>query len=86
MMVQVTAHSGGYKPDDDEVHLHPHDGRAGESWFAVGTGYGVGEPHFYVWLEENGGERGWWLDPDQAIRFGERLLKEGRECLGRAGP
>jgi hypothetical protein len=71
-----------YEPEDDDFLAHRHDGRPGDSYFTVGTGYGTGEPHFFVWLEEDGGERAWWLDPEQAVALGRRLLKEGLECRG----
>jgi len=30
-------------------------------------------------LDENGGERSWWLDPEQAEHLGRRLLEFGIE-------
>jgi hypothetical protein len=71
-----------YQPEDGDRLAHRHDGRDGDSYFTVGSGHGVGEPHFYVWLEEDGGERAWWLDPDDAVALGERLVAEGRACGG----
>lgn len=51
----MTAGSGAYEPDNDEIRLHAHDGRVGESWIALGRGYGVRDPRFFVWLDETGG-------------------------------
>jgi hypothetical protein len=74
-----------YLPEDSDVVAHPHDAHPrlaaqGSTYFSLGTGYGVGKPHYYVCLDENGGERSWWLDPDQAELLGRRLLEYGIEC------
>ena len=47
-----------YQPDEDDVLVH----RANvddwsDAYFAVGINFGVGLPHYYVSLDENGGER-----------------------------
>ena len=48
--------------------------------FTVGSGYGVGRPQYYVTLDENDGERSWWLDPESAVALGQRLLMLGQKC------
>ena len=72
--------SGVYQPDDDDILVHCFDGRPGDAYFSVGSGFGVGKPQFYVMLSENGGERCWWIDPDQAELLGSRLSHYGAEC------
>lgn len=72
--------SDGYQADDDEILVHRYDGDHDDAWFHVGTGHGVGTPHFFVCLDENGGERSWWLDLDQAETLGRRLITLADEC------
>jgi hypothetical protein len=69
-----------YQPDDDDILVHHFDDRHDDAYFSVGSGFGAGRPHFYVRLDENGGERCWWIDPEQAEALGRRLSDYGAEC------
>lgn len=70
---------GAYEPEAGDIVAHCHDGRLGvgpnrDTYFSLGTPYGVGRPHYYVTMDENGGERSWWLGPDQADALGRKLV------------
>lgn len=69
-----------YQPEEHDILAHTFDARHPDAYFSVGTNYGVGQPHYYVCLDENGGERSWWLDPGEAERLGRKLLQLGEEC------
>jgi hypothetical protein len=74
-----------YEPEADDIVAHCSDGRQGvgltrDAYFSLGTNYGAGKPHYYVCLDENGGERSWWLDPDQAEALGRKLVEYGANC------
>jgi hypothetical protein len=69
-----------YEPDEDDVLVHRFDERHDDAYFALGTGFGVGKPNFYVTLAENGGERSWWLDPEQAEALGRRIIELATRC------
>ena len=73
-----------YEPDDDDVLVHRFTGaRYVDAYFSVGTNYGHGQPQFYVALDEDGGERYWWLDPAQANELGRRLVEFAADCRRR---
>ena len=69
-----------YQPADDEVLAHRFDGDYADVFFSVWTNHGNARPHYYVCLDENGGSRSWWLDPQQAELLRRRLLDYGAEC------
>jgi len=73
--------SPSYEPEADEILVHRYD-RADQrdAYFFVGKNYGHGEPHYFVTLDENGGERSWWLDPESAAALGTRLLAFASDC------
>lgn len=70
----------GYDPEPGDLPLHRWDRDFGVGYFSVGTRFGVGQPYFYVALDEDGGERSWWLEPDQAEALGARLIEFAVEC------
>jgi hypothetical protein len=72
------AGSDAYQPEDDDILVHRFGGQ--DVYFSVSNSYGHGRPHYYVCLDENGGEASWWLDPDQAERLGEALTDLGARC------
>jgi hypothetical protein len=67
--------NAGCEPRENSSLVGTSDGWLSE----LGTGHGVGKPYFYVCSDENGGERSWWLDPEQAEHRGRRLLEFGIE-------
>jgi hypothetical protein len=70
-----------YEPDGDEILVHRYDDADQcDAYFFVGTNYGHGQPHYFVTLDENGGERSWWLDPESATSLGERLIRLAADC------
>lgn len=77
------AEPDAYEPDEDDIAVHRDDGR--HVYFNAYVNYGVGEPHFYVCLDEMGGGRreGWWMEADQAELLGRRLLQLAEEARKR---
>ena len=69
-----------YEPEADDILVHRWGPAHDDAYFSLGTGFGKGKPHYFVNLDENGGERSWWLDPEQAIALGRRLVFLGEEC------
>lgn len=69
-----------YQPEESEILAHTYDGRRRDAYFAVAINHGVGKPHYFVCLDESGGERSWWLDPEQAEELGRMLVKCGVDC------
>lgn len=74
----------GNEPDEDDVLAHRFVGGQFDVHFSVGTGYGKGDPNFYVTLGENETGQGWWLDGAAAVALGEQLIRQGQGCLGRS--
>ena len=72
-----------YEPEDDDILVHRFNDNYGIVYFSLRTGYGVGNPNFFVCLDENGGERSWWLDPEQAEILGKKLVGYAAECQER---
>jgi hypothetical protein len=70
--------SHAYEPDEDDILVHGYDGR--DSYVSVGFNYGRGRPHYFVYLDVNGGEQSWWLDPEHAEQLGDELSRLGARC------
>jgi hypothetical protein len=69
-----------YAPDEDDIPVNRHVPIQEAAYFSVRTGYGKGKPHFFVSLDENGGEQSWWMAPDQAELLGAELLRAAVSC------
>jgi hypothetical protein len=72
-----------YLPEDGDIVAHTFDAKRPTVHFTVDKAYGVGKPRYHVHLEEEGGERSWWLDPDPAETLGRRLVEYGADCRRR---
>lgn len=69
-----------YEPDEADIVVHRLEGQHDHAYFSLGAGFGTGRPNFYVTLDENGGERSWWLDPEQAELLGRKLIDLATRC------
>jgi hypothetical protein len=71
-------------PPDDEVPAHRYGPPPVDVRFAVSTGYGVGEPHHFVALDElalaGAPAASWWLTAESATRLGQSLLDAAASC------
>lgn len=81
----MTDEAAPYEPNDDEFRGYgkpPEGGLEVPRYFYVGTNYGVGEPHYYVFLDESGAgaSRGWWFEPEQAEALGKQLVELAQHC------
>ena len=74
-----------YEPDEDEFRGYgspPEGGPEVARYFYPYLNHGVGQPHFYVCLDESGdnGTRGWWFEPEQAEALGKQIVELAQRC------